>query len=575
MGGLTQKFLLISFLIVHGKGFPQQLIERTEYAHEPHVRSLYQPEKYFTKVSSGNDVTTVRPSSTHPMDNPSWKAPLGPMEERKEQFWIDNGQNYLKKRLALNLNKKVAKNVIIFIGDGMSLATQMATRAYLGNENIYLSFEKFPFTGLSKTYAPNYQVPDSANTASAILAGSKNNYGTVGVTGEVRLQDCKAAQNEKNHLKTIMKWAQEQGRSTGIVTTTRLTHATPAASYAISPDREFENDGNTPEGCTDIAKQLILGETGKNFKVQLGGGSREFYPSEEMIHGWNGSRKDRINLVDEWKKLHSDRAKVAMNRDELLKINANNTDFLFGLFSNSHMAYHMEADPSVEPTLEEMTAKAIEILQKNEKGFVLLVEGGLIDQAHHRNFGQMALNETQEFAKAIQYAKDATDDEETLIVVTADHSHTFTVGGYPERGNDILDVGDFSRLDGLPFLTLAYANGMSYFDHFENGKRKNPDDMPVHDPRFTYPSNVPYEDETHGGEDVAVYANGPWSHLFVGNYEQSYIFHAMMYASCLGGSNYEKAPACNGGHKIAGMSAATLLIAVLMITGLKQLLLDD
>lgn len=91
----------------------------------------------------------------------------------------------------------------------------------------------------------------------------------------------------------------------------------------------------------------------------------------------------------------------------------------------------MEADHEVEPTITEMTAKAIEILEKNEHGYVLMVEGGLIDQAHHRNFAQMALNETEEFSKVIQYVKDNTDEEETLLVVTADHSHTFTVGGYP------------------------------------------------------------------------------------------------------------------------------------------------
>lgn len=149
------------------------------------------------------------------------------------------------------------------------------------------------------------------------MTGSKNNYGTVGVTGEVRLQNCTAAQEEKNHLKTIMRWAQEQGKSTGIVTTTRLTHATPAASYAVSPDREYENDANTPEGCIDIAKQLIYGETGKNFKVQLGGGSREFYPQNDWIHGWNGSRTDNLRLAQDWvtmKNVNGTNAKLVLNR---------------------------------------------------------------------------------------------------------------------------------------------------------------------------------------------------------------------------------------------------------------------
>lgn len=159
-------------------------------------------------------------------------------------------------------------------------------------------------------------MPDSANTASAILTGSKNNYGTVGVTGEVRLQNCTAAQEKKNQLKTIMQWAQEQEKSTGIVTTTRLTHATPAASYAISPDREYENDANTPKECIDIAKQLIYGETGQNYKVQLGGGSREFYLKTEIVHGWNGSRTDKLNLAQEWVKLKSKNgtATLVLNR---------------------------------------------------------------------------------------------------------------------------------------------------------------------------------------------------------------------------------------------------------------------
>lgn len=119
------------------------------------------------------------------------------------------------------------------------------------------------------------------------------------------------------------------------------------------------------------------------------------------------------------------------SKTELMKINPSETDYLFGLFQHGHMSYHLEADHDEEPTLQEMVAKALEILKKNEKGFVLLVEGGMIDQAHHANYAQMALDETVQFSKAIEYAKNNTNEEDTLLVVTADHSHTFTVGGYP------------------------------------------------------------------------------------------------------------------------------------------------
>lgn len=111
-----------------------------------------------------------------------------------------------------------------------------------------------------------------------------------------------------------MKWAQEQGKSTGIVTTTRLTHATPAATYAVSPHRDFENDELTPVGCVDIAQQLIFGETGWNFDVMFGGGSSHFYPVEERVHGKPGLRKDKRNLAKEWLLYKGNYAKLVLNR---------------------------------------------------------------------------------------------------------------------------------------------------------------------------------------------------------------------------------------------------------------------
>lgn len=115
-------------------------------AHEPKPKINFVPMPMDETSSS----TTIRPSSTHPMDNPDWKAPLGPMDERNPSFWHLSGQSYLDQRLNSQPNHNIAKNLVIFIGDGMSLSTQMATRAYLGNENKYLSFEKFPYTGLSR-----------------------------------------------------------------------------------------------------------------------------------------------------------------------------------------------------------------------------------------------------------------------------------------------------------------------------------------------------------------------------------------------------------------------------------------
>lgn len=239
---------------------------------------------------------SVRP--THPMDNPKWLPPVGPKEELNIDYWRRSGQDLLREQLHKNhLNLNVAKNVVIVIGDGLSLATQMATRAYLGNENVQLSFEKLPYTGLAKTYCVNYQVADSSCTATAILGGVKSNYGTIAVGAQVPLRNCTAHTPEQN-VETIFKYAQDAGKRTGVVTTSRITHATPACAFAHSAARYWENANEIlDEPCVDIASQLVHGEVGSRLNVVLGGGRREFLP--RGVDG--GTRDDGRNLIEEWK----------------------------------------------------------------------------------------------------------------------------------------------------------------------------------------------------------------------------------------------------------------------------------
>lgn len=207
-----------------------------------------------------------------------------------------------------------------------------------------------------------------------------------------------------------------------------------------------------------------------------------------------------------------------------------------------------------------MTETAIKILQKEPKGFFLFVEGGQIDFGHHANLAHKALDETVEFAKAIEAASKLTNEEDTLIVVTADHAHTMSMSGYPARGTDILGLYGRGE-DGLPYATLSYANGPGYKNESTLGLRYNlsSDNTGTYffhqyynsiettitlriffcisdDNNYTFPALVPRGSETHGGDDVAVYARGPWSHLFTGNYEQNYIPIAEAYAAGIGPS---------------------------------------
>jgi alkaline phosphatase len=116
-----------------------------------------------------------------------------------------------------------------------------------------------------------------------------------------------------------------------------------------------------------------------------------------------------------------------------MEVNAGRTDKIFGLFASSHIEYKMLRNTETDPSLMEMTMKALEILKKNENGFVLLVEGGRIDHAHHATQTRLSLEETLEFEEAVDFVRRETNEEDTLIVVTADHGHVFTVGGYPVR----------------------------------------------------------------------------------------------------------------------------------------------
>lgn len=123
------------------------------------------------------------------------------------------------------------------------------------------------------------------------------------------------------------------------------------------------------------------------------------------------------------------------------------------------MDYRLKSDPEKQPTLQEMTRKAIELLQKEPNGFVLFVEGGRIDHAHHETFAKMALDETVEFSKAVGEAASMTREDDTLIVVTSDHAHTISMAGYPKRGENILGVTHKLAKDNMTYTTLSYANG--------------------------------------------------------------------------------------------------------------------
>ena len=449
-----------------------------------------------------------------------------------------------------------AKNVILFVGDGMGISTITAARIYAGQargldgESYKLTMEQMPYSALSRTYSHDYQVSDSASTATAMVSGVKTRSRVLGLTSEVAVGNCASAAGIGTD--TLFELAERQGLATGIVSTARITHATPGSTYAKSAHRNWEDDTsfgeNADGGCKDIARQLIEWPEGDGFELALGGGARHFLPRlAEGEEGPSGRRADGRDLTAEWQTMDGDRA-VVFDKAGFDVIDFDSDVRVLGLFQSSHMQYELDrlADEAGDPSLAELTEAAITRLSRSESGYVLMIEAGRIDHAHHGVNAARALADTDALDMAVAKALSMTDASETLIIVTADHSHTMTMAGYPRRNNPILgkvqyETGVVARGDdGLPYTTLGYINGQSACrpsqvegeDGFDC-TRQDLTDIDTTAKDFRQPALVFMGSETHAGEDVAIFASGPGAELVRGVMDQNEIFHVMGYASGL------------------------------------------
>ena len=430
-----------------------------------------------------------------------------------------NRDSHEKKSVHLkNTSDSTPKNIIVFIGDGMGISTITAARIFDGQslgkkgEEHELSFDSFENVALIKTYNTNAQVPDSAGTATAILSGYKTNIGAVNVppnesVKKMVLGSCLL----KNSPPTLTQRAKKAGRSVGVISTARITHATPAAMYGHAVDRGWEMDSDVDERavkarCKGLAGQLLKSKV----DITLGGGRNKF--TDTQIADWR-DKKGHIYVTDTTE-LH------AAPKDQSI----------LGLFSPSHMSYEADRAETQEPSLEEMTAYTIDALAARGSGYVMMVEAGRVDHAHHGSNAYRALRDMQALNDAVKTAIDKTGDD-TLIIVTADHSHVFTMAGYPVRGNPILGLvrhpdpeegvaKDYAKAeDGKPYTTLGYHNGPNVR---ETDSPALTDNM-VQAKDYQQQTAVNLESETHGGEDVALFAAGPGAGRFKGVMEQDEI----------------------------------------------------
>jgi alkaline phosphatase len=442
------------------------------------------------------------------------------------------------------------KNVIFFLGDGMGMTTMTAARIYAVGEDGDLTMDTLPETAFVKTYSNDAQVTDSAPSMSAYMTGVKMNNEVLSMSVDTVAKSPVADTNGNllanacgsgngSPVSTLLEVAKNKGLSTGVVTTTRVTHATPAATYAHICHRDLEND---------IAAAVVPGGAGYNaalgangLDVLLGGGKQFFLPVAQ-----GGKRSDGRDLIAELKA--KDYA-FAGNASEFNAINASATARMVGLFTSSHMSYDLDRDPSIEPSLADMTTKAMDVLGKNRKGYFLMVEGGRIDHALHETTAKKALQDTVAFDNAIKAAIDKArqadpDLKNTLIVVTADHDHTLVLNGYAKRtgkttaGNpgvlgllkNYADGSTAKDLDGTPFTIIGFGNGENRIQASRAGLVLDDSTVGANTYHQEAVVRMGIGGETHGGTDVFLGAIGKGADSFLGTIDNTRVFSLIRHA---------------------------------------------
>lgn len=316
--------------------------------------------------------------------------------------------------------EKTPRNVIFMIGDGMGLAQVTYARLMLSENGSLLHMETMPHTALVKTQSANSLITDSAAAGTALASGFKTNNGMINILPD------------GTSVETILERAIKLGKSTGLVTTTTITHATPATFGAHVNSRGDE---------ADIAPQYLA----KGINVLMGGGKAFFIPKSITGSG----RTDERDLIAEATK---DGYNICYQRDSML--NARQPKLL-GLFE---MGYLTTEAP--EPTLAEMAGKAIDVLSSDEDGFFLMVEGGQIDTKCHANDAAGALKQTHDFDDAVGVAMDfVKKHKDTLVIVTADHETGGLTLVPPEAGSTARISAKFSTNGHTPINVPLFAEG--------------------------------------------------------------------------------------------------------------------
>lgn len=313
--------------------------------------------------------------------------------------------------------------IILFIGEGLAPNRLAATRLYVGGADARLAVDSMSHVALLMNYSKDFAVPDQAAAATAIATGVKVNNRAVAVDAD------------NKPITTLIELARERGRATGLVTNAKLTDATCAAFYAHA------SDGNDAD---NIARQFV---DGGKIDIAIGGGVTHFLPESK-----NGQRTDGRDLLLE---LGGNGFDVIRTRAELEAVPAWKRPKLFGAIAGAELAYAKQVEQRNEqPSLSDMVRRAIELLQYNAGGYLLVVDAGLMRRAAQENNGERTLSETAELDRAVAIARRYAGQRATIIVCGDVAVGGLSLNGFPFRKDSGIALLGLNSA-GEPWITWA------------------------------------------------------------------------------------------------------------------------
>ena len=389
--------------------------------------------------------------------------------------------------------------IILFIGEGLAPDRLAPTRVYAGGAGTRLSLDSMPYMALVTNYSKDFAAPDQAAAATAIATGTRVANGAVAINGD------------KKPLQSIIELAREYGRATGLVTDTKLTDPTSAAFYSHPVD---------PNDVEKIAAEFV---DGGRIDIAMGGGTAEFLPATK-----SGERQDKRDLLLE---LRGNGFDIVRTRADLEAIPAWRRPKLFGTFNNAELAFANQVEErGQQPNLSDMVRRAIQLLQYNPGGYLLVIDSGLMRKAAQQNNGERTLLQTLEFDRAVALARRYAGEKSTIIVCGDVAIGGMNLNGFPFRQDSgIALMGRNSA--GQPWITWATGpNGMSSYGaaNIPNNKSATPDPSPVGQTEPPAENLEPAALYTKSAlptvDDVVVFGSGPGTDALQGVIESTMVF---------------------------------------------------